>query len=392
MSDDILDEVLEDVAGNGEAPKKESNEEAQPVQDSQNQTTVKIANEEDEAVEYLPGCGVDIGTSNIVVARRTKDGTFVNRFHRNMLYPLDISEEAMDLLEKSSYLYVKVGKKYFVVGEDALTLVNAIGKGEVVRPMQDGILNPSLQESTELLFYIIKAVVGDPKVEGESLRFSVPADPVDSPINNKFHEMILQNFFERMGYDAKPVNEAMCITYDCNPIMKEDEEEVPLSGITCSCGGGMWNLALAYKGLSIVEFSCTKSGDYLDEQVATMTGFKKSKVIKVKEKKLDLGNVDMSDRIQAALSVYSDEMVERMVHHISQQFKDLNSELDGEVEIVVAGGTSMAPGFCDRLSKAIESSELPFNVYRVRHSDTPFYSVSQGACIRAQADYSKKSK
>ena len=302
MSDDILDEVLEDVAGNGEAPKKESNEEAQPVQDSQNQTTVKIANEEDEAVEYLPGCGVDIGTSNIVVARRTKDGTFVNRFHRNMLYPLDISEEAMDLLEKSSYLYVKVGKKYFVVGEDALTLVNAIGKGEVVRPMQDGILNPSLQESTELLFYIIKAVVGDPKVEGESLRFSVPADPVDSPINNKFHEMILQNFFERMGYDAKPVNEAMCITYDCNPIMKEDEEEVPLSGITCSCGGGMWNLALAYKGLSIVEFSCTKSGDYLDEQVATMTGFKKSKVIKVKEKKLDLGNVDMSDRIQAALS------------------------------------------------------------------------------------------
>lgn len=383
MSEDILDDILSD---DNDVKKVE---ESQPDVAKVEISAVAKA-EEAEKEDYLAGCGVDIGTSNIVVARRTKDGTFVNRFHRNMLYPLDISEEAMDLLEKSSYLYVKVGEKYFVVGEDALTLVNAIGKGEVVRPMQDGILNPSLKESTELLFYIIKAVVGDPIVENESLRFSVPADPVDAQINNKFHEMILLSFFKRMGYDAKPVNEAMCVAYDCNPVLKEDEGDVPLSGVTCSCGGGMWNLALAYKGLSIVEFSCTKSGDYLDEQVALMTGSKKSQVIKIKEKKLDLDNVDMSDRVQAALSVYYDEMVERMVHHICKQFKDQNSDMDGKMEIVIAGGTSMAPGFCDRLERAIKDSEFPFEVYRVRHSDTPFYSVSQGACIRAQADQSKK--
>ena len=378
-----LDDILGDVVGDEETPDKPIESVEQPAKKTEKK-------EVDEEYDFLPGCGVDIGTSNIVVARRTKDGTFINKFHRNMLYPLDISEEAMDLLEKSSYLYVKVGEKYFVVGEDALTLVNAIGKGEVVRPMQDGILNPSLKESTELLFYIIKAVVGDPIVKGESLRFSVPADPVDAKINNKFHEMILQSFFDRMGYDAKPVNEAMCITYDCNPMMKEDDGDIPLSGITCSCGGGMWNLALAYKGLSIIEFSCTKSGDFLDGQVALMTGSKKSKVIKIKEKKLDLTNVDMSDRVQAALSVYYDEMVERMVHHICQQFRDQNSEMDGEIEIVIAGGTSMAPGFCDRLEKAIKTADFPFEVYQVRHSETPFYSVSQGACIRAQADYNKK--
>jgi actin-like ATPase involved in cell morphogenesis len=343
--------------------------------------------------EFLPGCGVDIGTSNIVVARRTKDGKFINRFHRNMLYPLDISEEAMDLLEKSSYLYVKVGDKYFVVGEDALTLVNAIGKGEVVRPMQDGILNPSLQESSELLFYIIKAVVGDPIVENETLRFSVPADPVDANINNKFHEMILGNLFKKMGYDAKPVNEAMCICYDCNPVMKEDDDEnVPLSGISLSAGGGMTNIALSYKGLSLQEFSVTKSGDYIDEQAAIMTGSKKSKVIKVKEKSLDLNKFDINDRIQSALVVYYGEMIDRMIHYASNKFKGLNSEVDGEIEIVVAGGTSMAPGFCQKLQEAINNENFPFKVYRVRHSETPFYSVSQGACIRAQADYNKKQK
>ena len=343
--------------------------------------------------EYNPGVGCDVGTSNIVVARQKKDGTFVNRFHRDMLYPLDVSDEAADLLERSDYLYVKVDGVYYIVGDDALKLVNAIGKGEVVRPMKDGILNPSLKESSELLFYIIKAVVGSPIIENEPLRFSVPANPVDRDLDNRFHEMILKNFFTKLGYDAKPVNEAMCIAYDCNPVMKEEgEADTPLSGICCSCGAGMWNLVLAYKGLSLVEFSCTKSGDHLDEQVSKVTGQPNSKVIKVKEKKLDLNNVDMNDRVQAALSIYYDEMLDRMVHHICKEFKDKSSEMEGSIEIVVAGGTSMAPGFCNRLEEAFKGVNMPFDVYRVRHSETPFYSVSQGACVRAQADYSKGKK
>jgi len=343
-------------------------------------------------MKFNPGVGVDVGTSNIVVARQTEDGTFVNRFHRDMLYPLDISDESADLLDRSDYLYVKVNDKYFIVGEDALRLVNAIGKGEVVRPMKDGILNPSLKESSELLFYVIKAVVGDPIIENEPLRFSVPANPVDQDLDNLFHKMVLKNFFTKMGYDAKDVNEAMCIAYDCNPVMKSDEGEVPLSGITCSAGGGMWNLSLSFKGLSLVEFSCTKSGDHLDEQVEKVTGMSRNKIIKIKEKQLDLNNVDMSDRVQAALSIYYDEMLERMIHHICNEFKDKSSDMDGEIEIVVAGGTSMVPGFCDRFEEVIKRADMPFNVYRVRHSETPFYSVSQGACIRAQADYAKLKK
>ncbi|MFW5887716.1 MAG: hypothetical protein ACOCUH_02855, partial [Bacteriovoracia bacterium] len=211
--------------------------------------------EQSEQIKFKPGVGVDVGTSNIVVARQTQDGSFINRFHRDMLYPLEVSEEAADLLDRSDYLYVKVDNKYYVVGEDALKLVNAIGKGSVVRPMKDGILNPSLKESSDLLFYIIKAVVSKPVIENEPLRFSCPANPIDVDVDNSFHKMILQNFFNQLGYDAKPVNEAMCIGYDCNPIMKEDEGEVPLSGICTSFGGGMVNVALTYKGLELNSFA-----------------------------------------------------------------------------------------------------------------------------------------
>jgi len=361
--------------------------EEQNMQNKQNQQ--EQINESPTSPKFKPGVGIDVGTSNIVVARQTVDGRVINRFHRNMLYPLEVSEESSDLLERSSYLYVEVNGIYYIVGEDALRLVNAIGKGEVVRPMKDGIMNPALKESSELLFYIIKAVIGDPIVPNEPLRFSCPANPVDQDLDNTFHKMILSNFFKTIGYDPRPVNEAMAIAYDCNPTMKSDEGEEPLSGVLISAGAGMWNIALAYKGLSLVEFSCTKSGDHLDEQTSKVTGIPTNKVIKIKEKQLNLNNIDMNDRVQAALSIYYDEMIERMIHHINGEFQSKSSEIDGEIEIVVAGGTSMAPGFCKRIGEALNRIEFPFKVYQIRHSKTPFYSVSQGACVRAQADYAK---
>lgn len=344
---------------------------------------------EKKEVKFKPGVGIDIGTANIVVVRQTVDGTFVNKFHRNMLFPLDITDESADLLERSNYFFIKVEDKYYVIGEDALNLVNAIGKGTVIRPMKEGILNPSLKESSELLFFIIKAILGNPIIPNEPLRFTLPANPVDKDVSNLFHQKLLENFFTKLGFNAKSVNEGMCIVYDCNPVMKSEGGEVPLTGIATSFGAGMANTCLAFKGLSLVEFSCTGAGDNIDEQTEKVTGISRSKIIKIKERKLDLNNVDMSDRIQAALSIFYDETINRIIHHITNKFREKASEMDGEIEWVVAGGTSMAKGFDKRLELAIKNSKMPFKFYRVRHSETPFYSVGQGACIRAQADYAK---
>jgi hypothetical protein len=79
-----------------------------------------------------------------------------------------------------------------------------------------------------------------------------------------------------------------------------------------------------------------------------------------------------------------------MLHHVNREFQSKSSEIDGEIEIIVAGGTSMAPGFCKRIGAALNCINFPFKVYQIRHSKTPFYSVSQGACVRAQADYAKQ--
>jgi hypothetical protein len=258
--------------------------------------------------------------------------------------------------------------------------------------MQDGILNPNLKESSELLFYIIKAVVGDPIIPNEPLRFSVPANPVDRDLDNLFHQMVLQNFFTQMGYDAKPVNEAMCVAYDCSPVAKTDEGDMPLTGIGISCGGGMTNVALCLKGMNLNAFSITKSGDYIDEMASKVTGVQTTKVIKQKEKDLDLGSMNMDERVLAALRIYYQETINRIIFSMTKEFKDKNAELDGEIEVVIAGGTSMPKGYCNMFKDCLDSSDFPFKVWNVRHSKTPFYSVSQGASIRAQADHAKKNK
>ena len=363
-------------------------------QEEKNKSETKSKKEEKMKEEkFKPGMGVDVGTSNLVSTRQSTDGVFINKFHRDMLFQLDASEESEDLLNRGDYLCVKTNEKYYVVGEDALKIASAINRSEdIVRPMQRGILNPNLSTSSELLFFIIKALCGNPIVEKEPLRFSIPANPSSGELDNRFHQMVLKSFFDKLGYDSKPVVEGMALCYDCNPVLQEEDKEVGLSGIGISFGGGMINVSLVFRGLELDSFSIVSSGDAIDANVSRATGIPIANIIKAKEKKLDLSKIDTSDRVQQALSIYYDEMIERVAKLISKNFKDKKSELEGKIEIVVAGGTSLCNGFVSRLEEGFKKFPIPFDILRVRHSKTPFYSVGQGACIRAMADYARLKK
>ena len=342
--------------------------------------------------EFKPGIGVDIGTSFLCTTRQKKTGEFVSKFHRNMVFPMDVSEEAENLLSKGDYLYVRVDDKYYICGNDALSISNVTG-GEVMRCMKDGFINPSIKESSDLLFYIISSIVGKPIIDNENLVFSVPGQPIDGSMNNLFHKMVLNGFFSKMGYDAKDVNEAMAICYNDNPIMNDsDNKKVPLSGISISFGAGMQNLALSFKGMGLIEFSCMKSGDYIDEMTSNVTGVLKGKVIRIKEKDLNLDKIDMENRVQVALGIYYDDLINRVVHNISNKFKEKSSEFDGEIEIVIGGGTAMVPGFCKKFEEAIKKSSMPFKIYRIRPSSSMFFAVTQGCCLKAQSNYQKTVK
>lgn len=331
-----------------------------------------------------PGVGVDVGTANIVVTRQYEDGSYEVKHHRNMLFKVEDAED-MDMLLANA-LSVKVNGKTFVVGQDALSLVNALGGGELIRPMKDGLLNPSVGEAEELLFHILQAVVGKPIKEMERLRFSVPANPIDRPDeNNFFHEHVLQEFFKSAGYDAKGVNEAACVVYSEGISMEDPEQGTfPLTGVGISWGAGMANAAAVLKGKPVAMISNTKCGDYIDIQVAKVTGKQVSQIIKIKEKQLDLESVNESDRTVKALSIFYDEVINRIGKGLIKAFGESGTKFDGPVIIVNAGGTSMPKGFASRLKNVLAGLEMPFQIKEVSMSKTPFYAVSRGACLAAQ--------
>jgi len=347
------------------------------------------------------GVGADIGTATIVVAREKADGSFSIRHHRNMLYRLGANEEAADLLDRGGYLYVKSGEDYYIVGNDALTFANAIGGGEIIRPMQDGLLNPKLTKARKLLFHIVKMVVGDPEQPGETLRFSLPANPVDrgSDFNNEFHESVLRGFFLKMGYEPKPINEAMANLVMQTPSMATPDGIKKNSGYSISFGGGMSNSCVAIEGVSISQFSNTGCGDFIDRQAAQMTGKPVGIVMRIKEKSVDLNLDDLDydedideDNIRFSISTYYSEMMRRVLRQISEQLSKKDHYFEGPLDIVVCGGTSLAPGFVDRLKKVIATVKLPFEVKDVKLAKDPFYSVAQGACLAARGDWEKSKK
>jgi len=169
----------------------------------------------------------------------------------------------------------------------------------------------------------------------------------------------------------------------------EGESEYPLTGLSLSCGAGMANACLAVNGLPTVEFSITKSGDHIDQQVAAATGERLTRIIRVKEKELDLGQEPANEMLQA-LSIYYDEFIKRILTKMGQEFTARKVSLDGAIDIVVCGGTAMARNFIGRAQKVVAGLDLPFKIRAVRLSDDPFYSVAEGACLAALSDHDKK--
>jgi hypothetical protein len=183
----------------------------------------------------IPGVGLDLGTMNVVSARRTSEGVVTTRMRDAFI---DFPREHRKMLRLSNVNYVERGDRLVIVGDAAYNMANMFGT-EVRRPLQSGLVSAGEIDALEILGVIIRHVLGDPVEEREVCCFSVPAAPVDDPSRDVvYHRGVLQRIIEECGYRAVPGNEAMAIVY--SECAKEG-----FSGLALSYGAGMTNIALA---------------------------------------------------------------------------------------------------------------------------------------------------
>src|SRR5690606_30567484 len=124
-------------------------------------------------------------------------------------------------------------------------------------------------------------VLGEPVAPGEACYFSIPAASLDIDNNVVYHQGLFEGLLNKMGYTAKPINEAHAVVF-------AELAENDFTGIGLSFGGGMANACVAYKSIPCVQFSVARGGDWIDRNVAQVLGVKQSRATFIKERGIDI--------------------------------------------------------------------------------------------------------
>lgn len=325
------------------------------------------------------GVGCDMGTMNIVSARRSKSGVTTNRIRDAFI---TVPKDNRKMLRLSGVNFVERGDEIVIVGDAAYEMANMFG-AETRRPLQAGLIAAGEVDALEILGLLVKHVLGEPKVKDEVCYYSVPAAPVDDPTRDViYHQGILGKIITECGFKAMPANEAMAIVY--SECAKEN-----FSGIAFSFGSGMTNIALSLYTQEGLSFSIARGGDWLDAGAARSTGSTQSRMCSIKEKGLDLMNPKGRD--QEALAVYYKNLIEYSLDQVANEFDKVRSKFDlpGAIPLVVSGGTSKAGGFLEFFQEVFESKRkrFPIEVSEIRAARDPLNAVAQGLLVQAVQEY-----
>lgn len=351
---------------------------------------------------------VDLGTMWIQSARDAGDGTVIYNTVRDAYCEMSHDDEIEDVLKEQKVHFVRDGQKIYVLGEDAYrqcSMAEFTAKADddsLKRPMKNGIINSSSPKTSvmilrELIRSCLTKGLGAAR-KNEILYVSVPANPIDSTIDNTFHESMALQFLRGLSYDARPLCEGLAVIYSENPKMYlKDGTTTALTGLGISMGAGQQNFCLAQRGKSIDEFSIARSGDWVDERVAIMTGEPKTKVLRVKENKLDFNNLDLDDPIILALDTYYESLVKYVFGKFAERFAVHRGALEGSIDVVLSGGTASVPGFDKKVKGILEKMDLPFEIHEVRmagggHRDEMLKAVVKGCYARAYLAAKKANK
>jgi len=335
---------------------------------------------------------IDIGTSFIVGAQ-IKDGKEVFTTERDAFFSTPKEDFAEEMLNDAGAYYITRGDQLFVVGEDALKYAMLTGNQAAYRrPMAKGVLNPGEEEAIVMLELLIEGVLGKAAFPGEVCAATVPAVACDTEDGDTtFHRVVIERCLSRLGYEPKIINEALAIIFHENPTVATDDGDVPFSGVGISFGAGMTNVVVAWRAKKLFEFAVARGGDWIDSLAAKARNVPISKVTAFKEKKLDLAKVERKDALQMALEIYHEELVGYVLRQLVAEWKNCKATIDEPLDLCVAGGTSMVPGFVTLLERMIKTVDLPFKLRQVRHAKDPLRAVAAGALVAALS-HEKRSK
>lgn len=321
--------------------------------------------------------GLDVGTSRVCLAQQAAE-QFQYQTQLNAFVSVPYSPITENVLEKEHVPHTVRGGEILVHGNESDRFAELLNV-ETRRTMNKGLLNASEPESLHMLGKIIESIL-EPAQDGQRLCFTVPAAPLGAEENLTYHETTLRQILSDKGYDVMSVNEGLAVVYS-------ELESSNYTGIGISFGGGLCNVSVAYLSVPVLSFSIPRAGDYIDSNAAAMTGERANRVRIAKEDSFHFNGL-FTDKLQQALSVYYDEMIQSLMQAMKQAFANSRTlpKSPRPLPIVLSGGTALPTGFRARFEKILVESELPISTSEVRMAADPLHTSARGALIAALAD------
>lgn len=322
--------------------------------------------------------GLDIGTSRIVVA----DGPEGNRRRAqlNAFVPVTSSEMAENMLKQRNMVYEKNCKNLYVYGNDSDFFASFLDT-DARRPMSFGLLNPREENSQKMIQNIIQLMVPRAK-RGEVVCFSVPGKGEGVNGNLVYHEAVLKQFLQSLGYNAKPINEGQAVVFS-------ELQDESFTGIGISFGGGMCNVSVSFMSMPMITFSVPKGGDYIDRNVAEVMGESNTTKVRLfKEEKLDLSRPP-KDEMMSAFHIFYDDLMRTLIDRLRAEFSRSSQlpKLDRPMTVVLAGGTARPKGFLEKFEGMLRAeSDFPIDISSVRMAKDPLTTTAHGCYIAALAE------
>jgi len=322
--------------------------------------------------------GLDIGTSRIVVA----DGSpgKETRSQLNAFVAVPSSEMAENVLRQRRMVYERNCKNLYVYGNDSDFFASFLDT-DSRRPMHSGLLNPQEEMGQHMIQRIIEMLVPRAR-KGETLCFSVPGKGDGAGGNLVYHEAVLRQFIQSLGYKAKGINEGQAVVFS-------ELQDENFTGIGISFGGGMCNVSVSFMSMPMITFSVPKSGDYIDRNAAEVLGERNSTRVRIfKEENLDLSRQPKDDMTRA-LHIFYEDVLQSLIERLRAEFKRSSSlpKIDRPLKVVLAGGTARPAGFLQKFEQMLHADgDFPVELAEVRMAKDPLTTTANGCYIAAMSE------
>jgi hypothetical protein len=323
--------------------------------------------------------GLDVGTSKIAMARGPTRSA-ETQWQLNAFIAVPYSPLTQRTLQESSVPFYREGEELIVYGSMADKFAHMFN-AESRRPMAKGLLNPNEPTATRVLEAILDSIVPDAREDNELIAFSVPAPTLDAASDLTYHEGTLTSFLQDKGYAPLAVNEGVAV------VLAELANE-HFSGIGISCGGGMCNAALCFLSIPSITFSIAQGGDYIDASVGSVVHEPSTRVKAIKEESLDLTRTAGNDKVDRALHIYYDKLINTLVEQLYQSVArgQRLPRVDQPLKLALAGGTAKPRGFRERFEEALRQRTWPFEISEVQLASDPQSATARGALVAALAE------